>query len=388
MTHRSAPLPPELTAWLMEQPPAERAALERAWAAAAPTGSLPAPDPARVEALWHRLEVATASPDLPDELASALAALPAEARAGLDEAWQMAIALPPPATPAPDPDRIEALWAALDPAPAPASTPTPRTRRSPTHRPSPAADRGPRTAARRAVRWMTGVAALLILAVAGVNLWLRPTTLEAPLGEVLTATLPDGSTVTLNSGTELEYDRHFGQTHRNLILRGEAFFEVTKSAQPFQVETFNAVVTVLGTEFNVRGWPDGGTRETMVSVVSGRVQVAPRMVDTAAVALTAGQIGWVQHETSPVLFTNADVQTQLAWLRGDFEFDRASLDAVFDEIERRFDVRITAPASIRTLRLSITKYRVTQPEALLDDICSALGLAYRTTPQGYEVYRP
>lgn len=385
MTHRSASLPPEVAAWLVDQPPAEQAALKQAWTAAAPVSARPAPDAERIEQLWQQLAIATAPPAVPDDVRAGLTHLAEEERAGLDEVWQLASALPPPAAPAPNPARIDALWAAIDPAPA---APADHQTGGAARRPPRAQDRAPRAAAPRRVRWATGLVALLLVAAVSVTLWLRPTTLEAPLGEMVTATLPDGSTVTLNSGTELQYDRHFGDGHRDLVLRGEGFFEVMESDEPFRVETFNAVVTVLGTEFNVRGWPEGGTRETMVSVVSGRVQVAARMIDTASVDLTAGQIGWVQHETSPLLFTNANVRDQIAWLSGDFIFDGARLDLIFEEIERRFDIRIVASSNIRSLPMNINKYGVTQPEVLLDAICQTHGLSYRATERGYEIYRP
>ena len=63
--------------------------------------------------------------------------------------------------------------------------------------------------------------------------------------------LPDGSAVTLNANSKLQYYTH---SARKVWLEGEAFFEVKKipeTAEPFQVVTNDLTITVLGTTFNV-----------------------------------------------------------------------------------------------------------------------------------------
>src|SRR5687768_5593711 len=52
-------------------------------------------------------------------------------------------------------------------------------------------------------------------------------TLNNPAGKVHVVHLPDSSKVWLNAGTTLQYDEAF-TTHRQLLLEGEAYFEVTK----------------------------------------------------------------------------------------------------------------------------------------------------------------
>ncbi len=84
-------------------------------------------------------------------------------------------------------------------------------------------------------------------------------------------TLPDGSTVRMAPGTELQYAEDFTMK-RSVKLSGEAFFAVEKVADnPFTVETEELTVTVLGTEFNIKARP--GDAETLVSLASGRLEV-------------------------------------------------------------------------------------------------------------------
>jgi transmembrane sensor len=65
-------------------------------------------------------------------------------------------------------------------------------------------------------------------------------------------TLPDGSVITLNTDSKLEYPKEFTDNERKVKLTGEAFFKVTKNPEkPFIIEAENAEVRVLGTSFNV-----------------------------------------------------------------------------------------------------------------------------------------
>lgn len=91
-------------------------------------------------------------------------------------------------------------------------------------------------------------------------------------GSKSTIELPDGSMVTLNSGSTLRYPGTFSSTNRTVILDGEAFFDVKKNpAKPFLVKTKDITVKVLGTTFNVKSYPDEDLTET--TLVTGRVEI-------------------------------------------------------------------------------------------------------------------
>lgn len=95
---------------------------------------------------------------------------------------------------------------------------------------------------------------------------------HVPYGSRSKITLPDGTLVWLNAGSELRYASDFNITGREVTLVGEAFFEVTKNPKkPFSVKTDEAMVRVLGTKFNLKAYPEDNTIETTVS--SGIVEV-------------------------------------------------------------------------------------------------------------------
>jgi len=84
--------------------------------------------------------------------------------------------------------------------------------------------------------------------------------------------LPDGSMVWLNSGSTLTYDKQFGVQRREVNLTGEGFFHVVHNAEkPFIIHTAYVDIKDLGTQFNVKCYPEDKVTET--SLVEGSVEV-------------------------------------------------------------------------------------------------------------------
>lgn len=69
-----------------------------------------------------------------------------------------------------------------------------------------------------------------------------------------TETLADGSIITLNKNSDIEFSRPFFENLRKINMHsGEAFFKVARDPEnPFIVNTKDLTITVLGTSFNVR----------------------------------------------------------------------------------------------------------------------------------------
>jgi ferric-dicitrate binding protein FerR (iron transport regulator) len=83
--------------------------------------------------------------------------------------------------------------------------------------------------------------------------------------------LPDGTKVSLNSGSKIRYPSHF-ENDRSVFIEGEVFFDVKKDAKhPFYVNTSDITIKVLGTVFNVKSYPEEKIIET--TLVSGSVQI-------------------------------------------------------------------------------------------------------------------
>ncbi|NLO02983.1 MAG: FecR domain-containing protein [Bacteroidales bacterium] len=81
------------------------------------------------------------------------------------------------------------------------------------------------------------------------------TTIAADKGHVSKVQLPDGSKVWINSGSEISYNNLFASSHRNLKIKGEAYFEVAKNENiPMIIDCGKVNVKVTGTRFNINSY--------------------------------------------------------------------------------------------------------------------------------------
>lgn len=250
-------------------------------------------------------------------------------------------------------------------------------------RPPAARDRM-RGAIRRWHWWL----ALPIAAVIVLVIWMQPVTVTAERGSRLAVVLPDGSAVELNSASFLRYRRGFAD--RTLQLHGEAFFQVVDDGRDFVVETFNARVTVLGTEFNVRAWPDDVEPATSVSVASGRVMVegAGAHVDLASVRLAARQSSSVHADSITAARPDSVMLERISmWRTGGLAFVDQPLAVVLPEIARRFDVDLEfSDVSHGLRRLTYLNPNPQSATGVLADVCETVGLRYRRTASGFVLF--
>ena len=96
---------------------------------------------------------------------------------------------------------------------------------------------------------------LIALLVGYVN-FVNPKKIIVPAGEQKTVLLADQTEVMMSSGSSLLVIPATFRSLRKVVLEGEAYFDVMPGEKPFVVETFNAIVTVKGTQFNVRAYPN------------------------------------------------------------------------------------------------------------------------------------
>ncbi|HEY1164169.1 MAG TPA: FecR domain-containing protein [Chitinophaga sp.] len=133
------------------------------------------------------------------------------------------------------------------------------------------------------------VAAMLLLVAGAALAYLltRPGTggiIQFASGEMVrTAILPDGSTITLNKRSSLQYNQAYNSSNRDIQLSGEAYFSVTGNNElPFIIRSGEVAVAVLGTSFNVKTTAD----KTEIIVESGKVRVEKA---DAVIYLEAGE---------------------------------------------------------------------------------------------------
>ncbi|HTJ51658.1 MAG TPA: FecR domain-containing protein [Cyclobacteriaceae bacterium] len=88
--------------------------------------------------------------------------------------------------------------------------------------------------------------------------------------------LEEGSRITLQPASEIRFAKKFKDKKREVYLKGEAFFQVTKDpVRPFFVYAKDVVTRVLGTSFNIRAYQD--SHEVNVAVRTGVVSVTSKV---------------------------------------------------------------------------------------------------------------
>lgn len=227
-------------------------------------------------------------------------------------------------------------------------------------------------------------AAVAAALVVGLSIVLSPNSdhyRAAPGSVAETVQLSDGSEVLLAAGSRLSVHAEFGNDNRTVVLHGEAFFDVEESSLPFVVRTADANTTVLGTSFNVRSWPGSLSNATHVIVESGRVAVANETLESI---VEPGEAVTV----SPLALTPVETNAayRLAWRDGGFSYDNELIGTIIDDVERRFDVEIDAPASIRLRPVTIHRTEVTDASEFIGDIAATISVRYRATANGFEMY--
>jgi ferric-dicitrate binding protein FerR (iron transport regulator) len=154
----------------------------------------------------------------------------------------------------------------------------------------------------------------------------------------LQVTLPDGSNIFLNRNTRLSYRENFGRHGRNVILSGEAFFEIARDENnPFIVDAGNASVKVLGTSFNIISNNQDSAVEVFVK--TGQVMVSGNENNNNLI-LDPGYIGTMFQKRSEKSVNNDP--NYMSWNTGLLVYDGQTLDVVFRDLKRVYNMDIVA----------------------------------------------
>ena len=154
--------------------------------------------------------------------------------------------------------------------------------------------------------------------------------LSTPIGVTYQILLADGTKVTLNAASRIKYPVTFSDSTRTVYLTGEAYFDVTHSGAPFVVKSASQEVRVLGTEFNVKAYPEEASVET--TLVEGKVQVESAFGQHM---LKPGEQAQLTDTIMEVLTVNTGKYT--AWMHGKFQFSGASMEEVMQTLARWYD---------------------------------------------------
>lgn len=148
--------------------------------------------------------------------------------------------------------------------------------------------------------------------------------------------LPDGSRIWLNKGTKIEYNQQFGIRNRNVLLNGEAYFEVAKNKKlAFVVKTKSIDVTALGTSFNVNAYDDGN--EVTTTLYTGKVNVQSTLTGYKTILnpFEVAVFSKTKDKITTYVFTGSD---KPVWMEPEFRFDMLPLIEISKQLERNYNV--------------------------------------------------
>lgn len=166
--------------------------------------------------------------------------------------------------------------------------------------------------------------------------------LTADYGNRSEIVLPDGSTVKLNSGSEVTYVYNSKRKVREVHFQGEGFFDVSKSKTPFVIKMTDGVeVKVLGTSFNLKAYADDPTIQA--SLVEGHIELDH---NNDKLTMKAGQMAEFDKRTNQLKQIDGDLSHSCGWMKNKLYMDDMSLTDVCKYLERWYNVDISIQSNL------------------------------------------
>lgn len=228
----------------------------------------------------------------------------------------------------------------------------------------------------------------VLLLAGGLWLFFNPTntvTYATAYGERKSINLPDGSRVTLNGNSELQYPAQWSEdTPREVWLSGEGFFEVQKIAKgqqnatdqkpeytKFVVHTSNLNVEVIGTAFNVNDRRD----ETTIVLESGKVKLQSDWLQKTETDLTMqpGELVAASRKENKWNKKVVNTEEYVAWRHNKFIFDNTTIKEIAQILEDSYGLktRVDQP------EVWDKRFTGSAPTDQIEVLCKAIGASFR-----------
>ena len=195
---------------------------------------------------------------------------------------------------------------------------------------------------------------------------------EAPLGQKAKIELPDGTTIWLNSGSQIRYSSGFNKKGREVELKGEAFFDVAKNPKkPFFVNTSSLAIEVTGTRFNVNAYTDEPDVET--ALVEGKVKVILKS-EKDAYQLSPGKILTYSKALHQVSSSVLNEEVTTAWKDNRLIFVNDNFSKLAKKIEKWYNVEVVYDTlNFKDNKLTVRLLEGEQLSRLLEIVETAIG---------------
>ena len=222
---------------------------------------------------------------------------------------------------------------------------------------------------------------LPLISALGVYLYMSDKNVTEPLvvsverGQKASITLPDGSKVWLNSLSELTYNSDFNTEKRELLLDGEAYFEVASNPdKPFVVRSNEITVEALGTAFGVKAYTDDVSVSSIL--MHGKVRVT---TPNGSIILKPNER--IQYDRELATTRQSSVTNAVdftGWIHNELRFENESLFEIARNIQRIYNVEII----FSTERLKKLRYTGTVDNNSLESVLNLISL---TSPVSFKI---
>lgn len=209
--------------------------------------------------------------------------------------------------------------------------------------------------------WIIGMAVaaiLMIIAIPLIILQLEKNSTDKIMSftsknSIAQITLKDGSELTLNVNSTIEYSEDF-TNNRNVKLTGEAYFEVAHidNEHKFIVETKELEITVIGTKFNVKAIENSDIVE--VSVTEGIVKVNTK-AGKDFIELKANEKVSYNIYTHEMTVNPTQSNTDIYWISKKIVFNNSQISEVASTLSKIYNVDVDIElTNTDSLRLNTT----------------------------------
>ena len=162
-------------------------------------------------------------------------------------------------------------------------------------------------------------------------------TINVPAGQNVNLILADGTNIWLNARTTLKYPSVFTGNHREVILEGEGFFDITRDhKKPFVVHAGGYNIRALGTQFNVEAYPN--SNDFSASLLKGSVQVTSS-TDTSQIIILQPNTMVRKHENQLVCEAITDFN-HYRWRDGLISFNSTPFNTLMVKFEKCYGIKI------------------------------------------------
>ena len=158
-----------------------------------------------------------------------------------------------------------------------------------------------------------------------------------PRGGEYFVTLSEGTKVWLDADSELEYPVFFSGDFREVKLKGNAYFCVTKkNDKPFVVRAGEFSLKVYGTEFNVNAYDLQNIETVLVNGSIGfkaNISTPERMMEPNELAVSDSRTGLSE-------IHQVDIYPYIAWKNQNIVFVNERLESIMEKMARWYDVTV------------------------------------------------